>query len=152
MPSILHIAGCAGGPGYCRPDGLVLQSGSLLAASTGRRRGRNAVQVPGSATKQGIEMGLRPGTDRAGDKGSAQLSEPQARARPRLVGTIRSSLPPMSEQHFLAWVCTLLDGAIDGSDLSIQPSCVRRTPDRSRTGSRFRVRPHPRPGHVGRRG
>lgn len=55
----------------------MLQSGSLLAASTGRGCGRNAVRVPGSATKQGTEVGLRPGhRDRAGDEDSAQLPEP----------------------------------------------------------------------------
>jgi len=75
----------AGHPSHCRmrgrprilpSEGLVLQSCSLLAASAGHGRGRNAVQVPGSATKQGTEVGLRLGTDRAGDKGSAQLPEP----------------------------------------------------------------------------
>ncbi len=53
----------AGHPPHCRmrgrpeklpPEGLVLQSGILLAASAGR--GRNAVQVPGSATEQGTEV------------------------------------------------------------------------------------------------
>jgi hypothetical protein len=50
-----------GRPWILPPEGLVIQSGSLLAAGAGRGCGRNAVKVHESATAQGIEVGTTAG-------------------------------------------------------------------------------------------
>ena len=52
-----------GRPWILPPEGLVIQCGSLLAASAGRGCGRNAVKVRESATAPGVKVGTTVGTD-----------------------------------------------------------------------------------------
>jgi hypothetical protein len=76
MPGILHIAGCAGGPRYCRRRGWCSSPAVCSRRALDARVGGMLSGSPEALRSRAPRWAYGRGTDRAGDKDSAQLPEP----------------------------------------------------------------------------